>query len=210
MLQRGRGLGWRRAVDDLDAGPDLLTETLSTDPRWDHQVESRREYYATLAAALGMTALDLLQAVTPSDEDAAELVDSIVAEMARRGDLTGVEHLKGQLAVDNRRDAVLADLIELGSSEVLAGVPEALVAYCSDDDLVDVVRYAGRDGPWPEWARAQPRIEQAVTAARAPRPGRRSEQRPPIEAPIEVVLAYDWPMPFPKQLLHRLVGSLEP
>src|SRR5688500_14399376 len=77
MLQRGRGLGWIRAEQHADTGRAVLVGVLSEDPRWDRQVEARSEYYATLTVALRLTARDLVGAVEPADEDAADLLQDI-------------------------------------------------------------------------------------------------------------------------------------
>jgi hypothetical protein len=75
---------------------------LSDDPRWDRQVESRAEYYATLATRLGFTARDLATAVVVSDSDAQNLVDEVVTEMARRGDPSGADWLARELEAHER------------------------------------------------------------------------------------------------------------
>ena len=67
-LQRGRGAGWLAAVDDPVRGrADLLT-CLADDPRWDRQVESRSDYYATLAIALNVAPAEIA-ALVRSDDD---------------------------------------------------------------------------------------------------------------------------------------------
>ena len=57
QLQRGRGAGWLAAAQTRMV--DLLLQCLDADPRYDSQVESRAEYYATLAIELGLPAKSL-------------------------------------------------------------------------------------------------------------------------------------------------------
>jgi hypothetical protein len=85
QLQRGRGAGWLYAAES-PSGADLLVKCLSREPRWDRQVESRAEYYATLALHLEIPPADL---ATPASYDLeAEnnwIVRGVIEEMARRG-----------------------------------------------------------------------------------------------------------------------------
>lgn len=82
QLQRGRGAGWLAAVDDPVRGrADLLT-CLADDPRWDRQVESRSDYYATLAIALNVAAAEIA-ALVRSDDD--WLPRGTLEAMAERG-----------------------------------------------------------------------------------------------------------------------------
>lgn len=52
-LQRGRGSGAVRALSEPGAG-DLVYECVIRDPRWDHQVDSRDHYLASLIHRLDL------------------------------------------------------------------------------------------------------------------------------------------------------------
>jgi hypothetical protein len=81
-LQRGRGSGWLRAADS-DSGVTLFLECLQSDPRWDHQVEARADYYATLALRLSVSPGALLPVSTEDDHEGFRL--QILEAMAQRG-----------------------------------------------------------------------------------------------------------------------------
>lgn len=75
LLQRGRGSGWLRVADRPD-GRALLLMCLGSDPRWDHQVESRSDYYATLALRLDLPMTALLAVAMAEDPDEAWIARS--------------------------------------------------------------------------------------------------------------------------------------
>ncbi|MDA0352022.1 MAG: hypothetical protein O3A10_07425 [Chloroflexi bacterium] len=68
-LQRGRGAGWLECLE-LPRGEahDLLWRCITADPRLDHQVESRVEYYATLARRTKFDVRRLLPERLPREE----------------------------------------------------------------------------------------------------------------------------------------------
>lgn len=68
QLQRGRGAGWLRAIQDPAQGRTNLLACLARDPRWDRQVESRGDYYATLALELEVTPAQIVALGPPDDQ----------------------------------------------------------------------------------------------------------------------------------------------
>lgn len=98
LLQRGRGSGWLRAADSLD-GRALLLKCLGSDPRWDHQVESRSDYYATLALRLALPMAVLLPVAMAEDPDDAWIARNTLEAMARRGSV-GARDVLAQLPHD--------------------------------------------------------------------------------------------------------------
>lgn len=80
-LQRGRGAGWLEAAAS-DSGVELLLACLTDEPRWDRQVESRADYYATLALQLSVSVAALPAGASDDDE---WIVDEVIEAMARRG-----------------------------------------------------------------------------------------------------------------------------
>lgn len=91
MLQRGRGAGWREAAASGN-GHELLLACLAHEPRWDRQVESRADYYASLALQLSVPASAIATRVCNDDD--LWIVEEVIEEMARRGsaEATAVRH----------------------------------------------------------------------------------------------------------------------
>ncbi|HBX80367.1 MAG TPA: hypothetical protein DEG88_11915 [Propionibacteriaceae bacterium] len=92
MVQRGRGAGWLAAVADPVEGRAALLACLTDDPRWDHQVESRAEFYASLAVALEVSAADIAACGDINDEDHWLVAETLTA-LSVRGDSNARELL---------------------------------------------------------------------------------------------------------------------
>src|SRR5690349_16295324 len=69
QLQRGRGAGflWASREDPKVVHP-LLVECVTRDPRCDHQVESRAEYYARLVVLTSMSLESLSEYLHENDD----------------------------------------------------------------------------------------------------------------------------------------------
>lgn len=190
LLQRGRGSGWLRAADRLD-GQALLLKCLGSDPRWDHQVESRSDYYAMLALRLDLPMAALLPLAMAEDPDEAWIALSTLEAMARRGSV-GARDVLSQLRYDEvddphrppvgPRPQVAADA---SVDVVLAGIhpafPRALVhrfQHTQQSREVDALRAAAAACPNP-WGR---RFALRVLGLRG--------DTTPLEA-VETVLASD-------------------
>lgn len=197
QLQRGRGAGWLGAAETRAI--DLLEQCLEADPRYDSQVESRADYYATLAIELGFPARSLaLGAIT--DESLRWLRLDVIAIMAKRGvpDARQVlwEHLDG----GHGSEHVIQHLLSLDYD--LPRLETAIAAHMRGDDLDHMIyRYAHL--PWEKWATRNPKIRDAntrVTDWRKPR-----SALPDLEAPLEDILGIDL-SPVPTDFLVRFTN----
>ena len=92
MVQRGRGAGWLAAVANPVEGRAALLACLTDDPRLDHQVESRAEFYASLAVALEVSAADVAACGDINDEEEWLLAETLTA-LSDRGDSNAQELL---------------------------------------------------------------------------------------------------------------------
>lgn len=179
LLQRGRGLGLRRALSEPD-GAELVRRCLEEDARWDRQLEERGIYFARLLTSLriGLGDLDL----DLSDPDLSDTVafDTLL-ELARQGSASAGAHLLEHLRrVPEGPDAagLIAALWSMGAA---APPPtrEVVLEALDDATLAEIVRPA-EDGPWVAWA-DDPRVARAlVIAAGAPATG--PPHRPDVSA----------------------------
>ncbi len=129
--------------------------------------------------------------------------------MARRGDRSGLPALRERFLTTNQADHLVEPLVTLGSPEAVDDLLNSLAAQAPDDHLVDLVRYAGWDLPWDEWAARRPRIAAAIERVGTARTNRLSREAP-TDAPLDEVLAFDWSRPLPKSLRHRFRTALTP
>jgi hypothetical protein len=160
QLQRGLGRGARAARD-----PELVSACLRHSYAWDWQVDARHVYLARLVRDLGMSVAPIvarLHAAEPELGDTEFTVTlGVLARLGQAG-VTGV--------VDGVRDYVRDGG---GWREALEQVAELWpVAWW--DDLLPVVRDRIRDGnvagePWQHWARRDPGLPLAGSAAPAGR-----------------------------------------
>jgi hypothetical protein len=99
FLQRGRGEGYRRllSVPKSESWP-LLTECISNDPRLDSQIESRAEYYASIALKVDLDLSPLVDYLHQNDDvnesgwNTPLAVDTL-DQLAARGDQKAAEIL---------------------------------------------------------------------------------------------------------------------
>ena len=82
LLQRGRGAGWVQVARGA-AESDVLLEAIRTDMRWAAPVESREDYFATLALHVKLPAAAVAEAAGHSDDE--DYAREILAAMAKRG-----------------------------------------------------------------------------------------------------------------------------
>lgn len=99
MLQRGRGAGWLAAVRSPSDGREALLACLAHDPRLDHQVESRAEFYATLAMALHVEVREVIDAGAGQEDD--WLVPEVLEALAERGVAAARESLGTEWTSDH-------------------------------------------------------------------------------------------------------------
>ncbi|MCC7364419.1 MAG: hypothetical protein IT303_08595 [Dehalococcoidia bacterium] len=68
MLQRGTGRGYREALRRPEEGRTALWECITRDPRWDHQIEERGDYYGRLAVELEIPPTEVLAWLQEHDD----------------------------------------------------------------------------------------------------------------------------------------------
>ncbi len=168
MLQRGRGAGFLQARDTPTSQVEaLLWECLTHDPRWDHQLEARAEYYAQIAlqSGIGMEPLArwLKENDDPDDSGSRSwLAVSTFGALAQRGDRHAVGVLRAYLEWGQHRDIALPALLEVTDPAAWTGLDAWLLAtYPNDDELNDAVGYELKPRePWTAWCEVHPRFAQ--------------------------------------------------
>lgn len=167
LLERGRGAGWILASHS-ESGAELLLACLSREPRWDHQVEDREDYYATLALNLRVSAR-LLGPASSSVED-SWIVVGVLRSMARRGAAGAAEMLlefEQQTAVETgnphaapsvQRGLNKQALLQAPIEELLVlrtpTFPKAVLhrlRTTTDQKEIDALREAAHDASGPGW-----------------------------------------------------------
>src|SRR3712207_6670133 len=94
-LQRGRGLGFRRALEEPGSAGDVVLRCVVEDPRLDRQVEARGLYYARLIGKLGLS-LDAIAEHLSGAGDPRLALDTLEA-LGRYGDERAVAILRRYL-----------------------------------------------------------------------------------------------------------------
>lgn len=173
LLQRGRGEGFLQA--ERKKGPhirDLLVECVTSDPRWDHQVDSRSLFYGDLLLALRVPLAPLrrhlLENDAPDDREwRTTLTITTLGVLARRGIREAEGILREHLEAGDTWHLALEELLRTPSFS--PGVLDiALTRVASRDELVDLVTW--RDAalePWRSWRQAHPRVDEAFAEAAA-------------------------------------------
>jgi hypothetical protein len=167
LLQRGRGQGFINALAAGRAAAETaIVECVTHDPRIDHQVESRDEYYGRCAFALGIE-ISLFEALLFSPADSQEtdeyrtdLVLGTLAWMGRFGRDDAVKVLRRYVAVGWNWEWAIGDMVypvPFG----LDGLDELVVKRCPDlEDLARALPWRG-GSPWSDWRLRNPRIQEA-------------------------------------------------
>ncbi|MEQ1615418.1 MAG: hypothetical protein ABL904_21920 [Hyphomicrobiaceae bacterium] len=200
QLQRGRGAGWLAAAETR--ADDLLRQCLDADPRYDSQVESRAEYYATLAIELGLPARWLsLGAIT--DESTRSLRLDVLAIMAKRGDAGSMKVLWDHLDGSDGGEQIARHLFELDGD--INRLEDVIAANVRGDEL-DRMVYWNKQFPWERWAIRHPHIAEA--SERVAKWGKRTDP-PDLGAPLDVILSIEV-SPIPADLLNRFVNRVTP
>ena len=165
LLQRGRGQGYINALAAGRAAAETaLVECVTHDPRIDHQVESRDEYYGRCAFALGIE-ISPFEALLFSPADSQEtdeyrtdLVLGTLAWMGRLGREDAVKVLRRYVAVGWNWEWAIGDMVHrvpIG----LDGLDEIVVGRCPDPQ--ELARSLRRGFPWSYWRQKNPRIQEA-------------------------------------------------
>ncbi|GAA3956305.1 hypothetical protein GCM10023085_43590 [Actinomadura viridis] len=165
QLQRGRGLGARRALSEPGAG-ELVYDCIRRDPRTDHQTEARAWYLTRLAVDLelpvGPIAEHLLAPVDAAEDDEWRVglgIDVLVGMVGYgRGDALGP--LRRYVAEGRYWRWALEAMWESGGPDLCRGLEQVVLARADDGELRDAVEPGW--GPWAAWSSTQPRIRAAL------------------------------------------------
>jgi hypothetical protein len=181
LLRRGRGQGYINALAAGRAAAETaIVECVTHDPRIDHQVESRDEYYGRCAFALSID-ISPFEALLFSPADSQEtdeyrtdLVLGTLAWMGRLGREDAVKVLRRYVEVGWNWEWAIEDMVypvPFG----LDGLDKLVVERCPDlEDLARALPW--RAGfPWSSWRQTNPRIEEAF--ARRAEWDRQNERR---------------------------------
>lgn len=130
MLQHGTGAGFLRALSAPRArAHTALMRCITVDPRVDHQVEARSEYYGELAIAIELPPAEIDAWVRANDyepdpNNRAYLAISTLGAMRQRGSAAARAVLRAYLANGNGWDHALFYLVDDPSDDIeeLAGI----------------------------------------------------------------------------------------
>ena len=182
QLQRGRGAGYQRAVQNPAAARADVLHCILHDPRSDPQ-EARARYYAELAMLLDVPIAPIVAAALP-DEPYFAAID-VLAEMAARGSAEAMRLLTGATGgVELRRH--LVSYLRDYPAWAAANLPLAAVAdlagalHRSEDLVVDIAIYPEF---WRPWAGRIPSVAAAFVEAAADAAAERDELPPPPPDP---------------------------
>ncbi|MGH2840740.1 MAG: HEAT repeat domain-containing protein, partial [Solirubrobacteraceae bacterium] len=196
-LQRGLGSGYLWALDaHHSVGHALVIHCLFNDPRWDHQLDARDEYYATLALDIELDLEPLESWLRDHDAESPEVESNVLG-------------LLGRMAIRDHPDArrILREYVAYGRSwqraitlltgdpeampvgppwpEVVAGLDQVLIdRFPSESALAEALAEVdSRDRPWTLWSVENHRIAGALAAGHRvplpPRTRRRPQRRKP-------------------------------
>lgn len=167
LLQRGRGKGYRDAL----TGPrpvvsTALLECITRDPRTDHQVESRDEYYGRCALAVDLDSggIESFLFASPRGDDAdpsdAELGLGTLAWMGRLGRRDAVAMLRRYVESGTHWESAVGAMgypTPIG----LNGLDDAVASRSASlDELARALPWHDAM-PWSAWRKHNPRIAEA-------------------------------------------------
>jgi len=181
QLQRGTGAGYLRALEaPVTQARELLFSCITEDPRWDRQLDSRADYYASLASSVGLDSAPLatyLRQAEAQDEDApVDLTIETLGALGQRGDGAAVNALRDYLTWGASWDNAFQTLADCGSPDALTGLGQLVCDRFPDDDELTWKTYDHE--PWHSWGRPHPRIAAALDRAQAHRNTIRAQQSP--------------------------------
>jgi hypothetical protein len=107
LLAHGRGAGWLAAVELGSPAIDSLLRCVVEDPRWDRQVESRDDYYASLWLVLDADPRRIVDALTTRDPDDVRLARDVLIQLAWRGHADALAAVVARVEAGAETDAEL-------------------------------------------------------------------------------------------------------
>ena len=182
LLQQGRGAGFLAALEAGSRASADLLDCVLHDPRWDRQVESRKEYYGQLLLATG-TDIDsvrrkISQESSEADDSDYWLPIGVLAEMTRRGSPSASAAMGEGVTSGAQWRACLESLEAAGGMDLVSRVVRAegverLISRVGVEEIVEAVAHVA--APWERWAETVPALrfvigEKGSDARCEPRP----------------------------------------
>ena len=118
LLERGRGAGYLAAVERGRSASDAVLRCVFEDPRWDRQIESRADYYASLLITLGATPVQpIVELLEQRERNEVWLAHDVLLQLAWRGHLgalaAAIERLRaGRIDANDLRNIGGQPLVE--------------------------------------------------------------------------------------------------
>ncbi|MEV8325744.1 hypothetical protein [Kitasatospora sp. NPDC056731] len=163
QLQRGRGLGAARALDEPGVAADLVYACAVNDSRWDRQTEHRSGYLARLIHRLDLPLEPIELYVfdyNGDDADGIEPTLQILTELPLLGRFDAVPVLR-RYAVEGLHWADGLETIAYSDAweqlpKLWTGLDADILARRSDAELRAAMDE--KSAPWTSWAQAWPRV----------------------------------------------------
>ena len=148
QLQRGRGQGFLRALQENPATVHaLLYDCLIHDPRRDHQIEERADYYAHLVTATQMDLAPIEQHLRTLQEEREDwqalMAIETLGSLAYLGNAEAVAILRHYVAHGVKWDVALRQLTELADPAATADLADSLSARFATGKEMDQSAYFG-------------------------------------------------------------------
>lgn len=204
-LERGLGSGFLDALEAPRAEAHaLLVQCVIEDPRWDHQVDSRRWYYGELARRTALPVAPLAEALVrqgPADPDGNQWVTKdVLGHLAQHNNGDAVNALRDYVGYG---DWWLDACLTLGgtmSPAAWEGLEELVVARIEADPGA-VGSYVLDQEPFRSWLRASQLIQSQVGLRRAE--NERREALKELSTPALLLAAPDRPHEVAQVLAKR-------
>ena len=169
QLQRGRGVGFLRALqEDSAATHVLLYKCITDDPRVDRQIEERADYYARLVLFTGMSlsSLENYLRTAPHERLGREVTLTIetLGSLARLGSIAAAQLLQDYVSYGAQWDYALQQLVELPEPNSKLGLPQIICARFETGAQLDASAAYGLYGTpaerelWEKWSADYPCI----------------------------------------------------
>jgi hypothetical protein len=173
QLQRGRGAGFLRALqEDSTTSYALLYKCITDDPRIDHQVEERADYYARLVLLMGMSlsTLENYLRTVPHKRLGWETTLAIetLGRLAQLGSIEAVQILRDYVSYGAQWDYALQQIAELTDPNSRLGLLEIICTRFETGAQIDASAAYGIYGTveralWEGWSADYPCIARLLT-----------------------------------------------
>jgi hypothetical protein len=143
LLQRGRGEGYRRVLaTPRNESHGLLIQCITRDPRIDSQVESRDDYYASIAIDIELPLEPLAEYLRQNDDPsqgswATPLTVTTLTELAKRSYRNAEEILCDYVKWGQWWNWPLDDLLSLPGDKLTQRIAHAIEEHFPTDDALD-------------------------------------------------------------------------